>query len=124
MDIRPIRTADDYDAALGRVEDLLGAPQDTPEGDELDVLLVLVEDYERNHFASAPPGDPIDVLIFLMAENGRTQSNLAGLFGSRSRASEVLNRRRSLTIEQIRLLESDWGVPASLLIRESRRIPA
>ena len=118
MDIRPIRTEADYEAALATVERLLGAPVGTPEGDLLDVLVVLVEAYEEKNYPFAPAGDAIDTLKYLMKENGRTQSDLAGLFGSRSRASEVLNRRRSLTLEQIKLLQNQWGVPAGLLIRE------
>ncbi len=117
MDIRPIRTGDDLRAALAEIDRLWGAPANTAEGDKLDVLLALVERHEDQHFA-APNAKPLDVLKYMMQQNGRTQAELGHLLGSRSRASEVLNGRRELTLDQIRLLARHWRIPAGALVGE------
>ncbi|MCV0398147.1 MAG: transcriptional regulator [Rhizobiaceae bacterium] len=116
MDIRPIRTNDDLTAALTRIDALWGAEPGTPEGDELDVLVDLVEHYEDRHFP-IEPAEPVDLLKAHMENTGRTQADLAALFGSRPRASEVLNRKRALTVEMIHKLSSEWHIPADCLVR-------
>jgi HTH-type transcriptional regulator / antitoxin HigA len=116
MAIRPIRNDDDLTDALRRIDVLWGAAPGTPEGDELDILAVLVEDYETRHFPIVPL-EPIDFLKAHMEATGRTQSDLAGLLGSAPRASEVLNKRRALTVEMIHKLANEWGIPANCLVK-------
>lgn len=116
MAIRPIRNDDDLTDALRRLDAVWGAAPGTPEGDELEVLAVLVEDYETRHF----PIEPLEPVAFLkahMVATGRTQSDLASLLGSAPRASEVLNKRRALTVEMIHKLASEWNIPADSLVK-------
>ena len=103
MDIRPICTDEDHRAALAAIEVCWGAPEGTEEGDKLDVLLALVDIYETKRWPIEidETFDPIDVLRYAIDELGHTQAELAELLGSRSRASEVLARRRALTVEMI-----------------------
>jgi HTH-type transcriptional regulator/antitoxin HigA len=117
MEIRPIRTEDELKAALRRIDALWGAAEDTPEGDELDILATLVERYEETHWP-IERSTPLQMLKFSMAQNGRTQSDLAALLGSRSRASEILSGKRDLTLDQIRLLAKRWLIPVALLVGE------
>lgn len=116
MELRPIRTNDDLTAALVRIDALWGKEPGTPEGDELDILVDLVEHYESKHFP-VEPMEPIDLLRAHMETTARTQADLAALFGSRSRASEVLNRKRALTVDMIHKLSSEWGIPADCLVK-------
>lgn len=116
MDIKPIKTDADYRAALKEIDTLWLSPEDTPEGDRLEILVSLVELYEQKHFPM-PQLDPIEHIIGNMDLNGRTQADLAKLLGSRSRASEVLNRKRPLTLEMIHKLHEEWKIPAEFLIR-------
>src|SRR5580692_12525119 len=122
MDIRPIRTDEDHRAALAAIEACWGAPEGTEEGDKLDVLLALVEIYEAKRWPIEidQTFDPIDVLRYAIDELGHTQAELAELLGSRSRASEVLSRRRALTVEMIRTIADKWKIPADLLVRRYR----
>jgi HTH-type transcriptional regulator/antitoxin HigA len=115
MDIRPIVTADDHVAALREIERLWGAKAGTPDGDALDILVTLAAAYEDKHFLMEA-SDPIEVITTHMEMTGRTQRDLAILFGSPSRASEVLNRRRALTMDMARKLHHEWGIPAEALI--------
>ncbi len=115
MAIQPIRTSVDHDAALAHIEALWDAPPGTPEHDELEVLSVLVSAYEDEHWPVLPP-DPVDAIKFHMEQNGLRQKDLAGVIGSASRASEVLNRRRPLTVEMIKALHAAWSVPFESLI--------
>jgi len=117
MDIRPIRTDADHEAALRRVEEIWNAAPGSPEGDELDILATLIERYEEGRWP-IPKASPLEVLKFMMEQNGRTQTDLANLFGSRSRASEVLNGRRELNLDQIRKLCREWHIPAAALLGE------
>jgi len=119
MDIRPIRNDEDHRAALAEIEASWGAPEGSEAGDKLDVLVALVESYEARRWPIKDSGrfDPIDVLHYAIEELGHTQSELAGLLGSRSRASEVLSRRRALTVEMIHKVSEAWKIPASLLVR-------
>jgi antitoxin component HigA of HigAB toxin-antitoxin module/mRNA-degrading endonuclease HigB of HigAB toxin-antitoxin module len=112
--IRPIRTEADYRAALAQIGELFNAETGTPEGDRLEVLSVLVADYERRRNVDVQ-ADPVDVLTISMKGQGRTQTDLAELLESRSRASEVLSRRRQLSAAMIEKIAQAWSIPASLL---------
>jgi HTH-type transcriptional regulator/antitoxin HigA len=124
MDIRPIRTDEDHRAALAAIDACWGAPEGTEEGDRLDVLLALVDIYEAKRWPIEIDGtfDPIDVLRYAIDELGHTQAELAELLGSRSRASEVLSRRRALTVEMIHKIGETWKIPADLLVRPIRPV--
>lgn len=115
MDIRPIRSPEDHKAALTRIEVLWGAEPDTPEGNELDVLVDLVEHYEDRLFPIAP-SDPIEVLQFVMEQNGYSQADLSDVLGFRSRASEILGGKRRLTVEMIAKLQAVWHIPGGALL--------
>src|SRR5580693_7897240 len=122
MDIRPIRTDEDHRAALEEIEACWGAREGTDEGDKLEVLVALVELYEAKRWPVEPGQsfDPIDVLRYAIEELGHTQAELGELLGSRSRASEILSRRRPLTVEMIRKIADAWKIPADLLVRPYR----
>jgi HTH-type transcriptional regulator/antitoxin HigA len=119
MDIRPIRTDKDHRAALAEIEACWGALEGTEKGDKLDVLLALVEIYEAKRWPIDIDErfDPVDVLHYAISELGHTQAELAELLGSRSRASEILARRRPLTVEMIHSISDAWKIPAELLVR-------
>lgn len=117
MRIKPIKCDADYDAALTAIDGLMGAAPDTPEGDELEVLVTLVEAYEAERWPIEAP-DPISAIEHVMEARGLRQSDLAALIGSQPRASEVLNRRRPLTLAMIRALSGKWNLPAEVLVRE------
>ena len=123
MDIRPIRTDIDHDWALGEISAYFARPPrpGTPDGDRFEILVDLVSAYEDTRFP-LPELDPVEALKAFMESAGKTQSDLAELVGSRPRASEILNRRRTMTIETIHRLHRDWGVPAELLIVPYRRV--
>ncbi len=122
MQIRPIRTDRDHRAALAEIEKLWGAPIGTPEGDKFDVLVTLVETYEERRWPlkSRRRFDPVDVLHYAIEELGHSQAELADILGSRSRASEVLARRRPLTLEMIQKITASWKIPADLLVQPYR----
>lgn len=115
MNIRPIKTEQDYNIAISRIEELWGAKKDTPEGDELDVLVTLVESYEMKHYPIAPP-DPIDAIKFRMEQMEMTKADIVQYLGSQSRVSEILNRKRSLTLKMIKLLYKELKIPAEVLL--------
>jgi HTH-type transcriptional regulator/antitoxin HigA len=117
--IAPIRDEAGHRAALAEIERLWGATSGTPDGDSLDVLMVLVDDYERRNW---PDGelDPVDAIIGRMENSGRTRKDLEEVVGSSGRASEILNRRRHLTLPMIWRLARDWKIPAEILIRPYR----
>ena len=119
MDIRPIRTEQDHKAALAEIEACWGARESSEEGDRLDVLLALVEIYEAKRWLTdlSKGFDPIDVLNYAIDELGHTQAELAELLKSRSRASEILSRRRPLTVDMIHKISEAWKIPADLLVR-------
>jgi len=119
MEIRPIRTDEDHRTALAEIEACWGAPEGTEEGDKLDVLLALVDAYEEKRWPIDLDEnfDPIDVLNHAIDELGHTQAELAEILGSRSRASEILSRRRALTVEMIHKISKAWKIPADLLVR-------
>lgn len=123
MDIKPIKTDEDYQAALAEIDRLFDAVPDTPEGDRLEVLITLVEAYESKHF-SMPLPDPIEAIEYHMESRGLTRRDLEPYIGSRARVSEILNHRRSLTLRMIRNLEAGLGIPAGILIQRYNLIPA
>lgn len=119
MDIRPIRTDDDHRAALAEIAACWGAAPGTEAGDRLDVMVALVEAYEARRWPIAEDTrfDPVDVLRHAIDELGHTQAELAEILGSRSRASEILTRRRALTVDMIHRIGEAWKIPADLLVR-------
>jgi len=118
-ELKPIRTEADYEAALSEVERLWGAKSGTSEGDRLDVLATLIDVYETKHYPMDPP-DPIEAIRFRMEQQGLTRKELEPLIGARGRVAEVLNRKRSLSIEMIRRLHDHLGISAEVLIRPTR----
>lgn len=116
MDIKPIRTKKDHKRALVEIERLWSAAPGSPEADKLDVLATLVDAYESRAFPIEAP-DPVEALRAHMDMAGRTQIELGELLGSRSRASEILNRRRALNVEMIHKISTAWGIPADILVR-------
>ena len=120
IEIKPIRTKRDYEAALKDVERLWGAKAGTPEGDRLDVLATLIEVYEAEHYPMDPP-DPIEAIKFRMEQQGLTRKDLEEIIGTRTRIAEVLNRKRGLSITMIRRLHERLGISAEVLIRPSRK---
>ena len=119
-DIKPIKTETDYDEALAEIAYLMDAELGTPEGDRLDVLVTLVEAYEGKQWRIDPP-DPIEAIKVRMQQRGLTRQDLARVLGSKSRVSEVLNRKRSLTLTMIRRLHDTLGIPAASLIQPTVR---
>ncbi|MCY4596192.1 MAG: hypothetical protein OXC19_15510 [Bryobacterales bacterium] len=117
MRIKPIKCDADYEAALTAIDGLMCAPPDTPEGDELEVLVTLVEAYESERWPIESP-DPISAIEHVMEARGLRQRDLAALIGSQPHASEVLNRHRPLTLAMIRALSGNWNLPADVLVRE------
>ncbi len=115
MEIRPIKTEQDYNTSIRRIEVLWGAKMDTPQGDELDLLVTLVESYEMKHYPIAPP-DPIDAIKFRMEQMDMTKADLVQYIGSQSRVSEILNGRRKLTLGMIKSLYKGLRIPADILL--------
>lgn len=118
MEIRPIKTEEDYKATLAEVERLFDAVPDTPEGDRLEVLTTLLEAYEKNHY-SIPAPDPVEAIKYWMESRNITRRELEPLMGSRARVSEIFNHRRGLTLTMIRNLHDKLGIPVEALIRPS-----
>lgn len=116
MEIRPLRTETDYQAALAEIERLFDAAQDTPEADRLEVLTTLVEAYEAHHF-HLPAPDPIEAINYYVESRGLSRHDLEPYLGSRARVAEVLNRKRPLSLEMIRRLHAGLGIPADVLIQ-------
>lgn len=116
MNIKPIKNETDYKRALARLEFIFDSKKGTPEGDELEVLGILIEKYEDQHFPIGFP-DPIEAIKFRMEQMGYTQSDLANVVGLKSRASEILNRKRKLTLEMIRSIHEKLKVPTEVLIQ-------
>src|SRR5688572_21494421 len=114
--VRPIRTEADYEAALEEIGAIMTARAGTPEGDRLDVLSTLVEAYESEHHAIEAP-DPIALLEFAMEQRGADRADLEPMIGTRGRVSEVLTRKRALSLAMIRNLKTKWALPADVLVR-------
>jgi HTH-type transcriptional regulator / antitoxin HigA len=115
MEIHPIRNQRDHAKALREIERLWGARARTPEADKLEVLVTLVDAYEAKHHPIDPP-DPIDAILFRLEQMGLTRADLVSILGSRARVSEVLNRRRPLSITMISNLRDKLGISADILI--------
>lgn len=116
VEISPIRTEQDYEAALTEIEPLMTARSETPEGDRLDILVTLVQAYEAEHHAIDAP-DPISLLQFVMEQRGLDRVALQPMIGNRGRVSEVMARKRPLTLTMIRRLQATLGLPAEILVR-------
>jgi HTH-type transcriptional regulator / antitoxin HigA len=118
MDIKPVRTRAAYRAALKEIESLMRARRNTEAGERLDVLVTLVEAYEREHFPMGLP-DPVAAIKFVMEQRALTVRDLEPMLGRANRVYEVLNRKRPLTLKMIWRLHKDLGIPAESLIRPS-----
>jgi len=116
MNIRPIKNETDYNAALEEIERLLDAKPNTPEGDQLEILLVLVEAYEDEHY-SIPLPNPIAAIKYHMESRGLSRKDLEPYIGSRARVSEILNRKRRLSLNMIRKLSAGLGIPVEILVQ-------
>lgn len=122
MDIQPIKTEEDYDLALKVIDELWDAKENTPDGDRVDILITLVEAYENVNHPIYPP-DPVAAIEFHMDQYEISRVDLEEYIGTRARVSEVLNRKRGLSIEMIRNLHEGLGIPLESLIarpKESR----
>jgi HTH-type transcriptional regulator / antitoxin HigA len=120
MEIKPIRSENDYQAMLHEIETLFEAVQGSPDGDRLDVLVTLVEAYEAKHFPIPLPDDPVAVMEYYMESRGLSRSDLIRFLGSKERVSEILNRKRNLSLEMIRRLHEGLDIPVDLLIGKSK----
>lgn len=116
MDIKPIRTEADYANTLKRIEQIFDAAAHSPEEDELDVLVTLVEKYEEEHFPIDAP-DPVEAIVFRMEQEGLKRSDLEQYLGGKSRVSEVLAKKRALSLQMIRKLHQGLGLPLESLIQ-------
>ncbi|WP_277111278.1 helix-turn-helix domain-containing protein [Chryseobacterium taklimakanense] len=116
MKIKPIKTERDYNIALDRLEEIFDAKPGTSEGDELEVLGILIEKYEDENYPIDLP-DPIEAIKFRMEQMNYSQNDLAKVLGLRSRASEILNRKRKLSLEMIRNLHNVMKIPTEVLIQ-------
>jgi HTH-type transcriptional regulator / antitoxin HigA len=116
MTVRPIKTKKDYQTAINRLETIFDAKPGTSQGDELEVLGILIDKYEQEHYPIDFP-DPIEAIKFRMEQLGYTQSDLANVVGLKSRASEILSKKRKLTLEMIRSLHDTMNIPTDVLIQ-------
>lgn len=116
MQIKPIKTEQDHQQALKRLEKIFTAKPDTKECDELEILGILIENYEDVHFPVDSP-DPIAAIEFRMDQMGLNQQDLTRIIGSKSRTSDLLNRKRPLSIRQIRFLHKELHIPADVLLK-------
>jgi HTH-type transcriptional regulator / antitoxin HigA len=122
-DIYPIRDASDYEKALAEINALIKQNPDgnTPDSDRLELLSILVSDYETKHNPIQPPDDPVEVILFYMDQKGLTRKDMEQYLGNKARVSDILNRRRSLSLPMIRRLSQGLGIPADLLISPTAR---
>jgi len=123
VNIQPIKTEADYRATLKEIETLMMANSDTPDGEKLDVLVTLVEFYERKHYPLDLP-DPVEAIKFEMEQKGLTVKDLEPMIGKSNRVYEILNRKRSLTLNMIWKLHQGLGIPAELLIKPTQHAHA
>jgi len=117
-DIHPIRDKADYERALAEIDAIIQQNPDgnTPDAERLELLSLLVSDYESKHNPVQPPDDPVEVILFYMDQKGLTRKDMEQYLGNKARVSDILNRRRSLSLPMIRRLSHDLGIPADLLI--------
>ena len=123
MNIKPIKTKADYRATLSEVETLMGAKVNSADGERLDILVTLVEAYERKHFPLEHP-DPVEAIKFQMDQKGLTPKDLEPMIGRLNRVYEILNYKRPLTLKMIWNLHRELGIPAESLIRPPEEIHA
>jgi HTH-type transcriptional regulator / antitoxin HigA len=116
MNIKPIRTKKDYEQALARLEVIFDSKKGTEKGDELEILGMLIENYEKEKFPIGFP-DPVEAIKFRMEQLGYNQTDLANVVGLKSRASEILNRKRKLSLEMIRQIHDRLNIPTEVLIQ-------
>lgn len=116
MNLRPIKTEEDYQLALARLEVIFNAKPGSKEGDELEILGILIDKYEKDHFPIDLP-DPIEAIKFRMEQLSYSQNDLANVIGLKSRASEILNRKRKLTLGMIRSISEKMNIPTEVLIQ-------
>ncbi len=116
MEVKPIHDEADHQAALKEIEKLINSQPGTPEGDRMDVLVTLVEAYEARNFPIPEPDDPVQVLEYYIESRGFSRRDLLPFLGSKERVSEILNRKRGLSLEMVRRLHTGLGIPADLLI--------
>jgi len=119
MNIKPIKTEEDYKTTLTRIEALWEAEPNTKKGDELSILAILVENYESEKFKMLPP-DPIEAIKFRMEQTGLNKTDLARFLGGRNRSTEILNRKRGLSIRMMRVLHKKLHIPAESLLSETK----
>lgn len=117
MNLKPIKTASDYKLALARMEQIFDARPGTKEGDELEILALLIEKYEDKKYPMDAP-DPIEAIKFRMEQLGYKQKDLENLIGYKGRVSEILNRKRKLTLEMIRKIHQALQIPTEVLVKE------
>ncbi|MCF8299280.1 MAG: transcriptional regulator [Melioribacteraceae bacterium] len=115
MKIKPIKSEDDYQKALRRLEKIFDAPVESKEGDEAEILSLLIENYENQYYRIEAP-DPIEAIKIRMEEMNIKQKDLVGIIGGKSRVSEVLNKKKRLTVDMIRELEKKLHLSASILV--------
>lgn len=116
MKLKPLKTEEDYKAALERLELIFDSQPGTEESDELEILGMLIEKYEKEQYPIELP-DPIEAIKFRMEQMGYTQSDLAEIIGQKSRASEILSKKRKLSLDMIRVLTEKWHIPSKILIQ-------
>ena len=116
VEVRPIRSEADYESALAEIEQLFDAKPGTPEADRLEILTTLVEGYEDQHYPIPLP-DPVEAILYYLESRGLSRKDLEMYLGSRARVSEILNRKRPLSLAMIRKLHQSLGVPAEVLIQ-------
>lgn len=119
VELKPIRNEADYQEAMALLKSLWGAEADTPERDTLDLLVTLIDEYEHISDPIDLP-DPIDAILFRMEQQNLTRKDLEPILGSRGRVAEILNRKRPLSLEMIRRLHAELGIPAEILIQPIR----
>lgn len=117
MDIKLIKTEEDYQIALDKLDKIFDAPEGTPESDQADILTLLIDEYENIHYSIEAP-DPIEAIKIRMEELQLKQKDIAAALGGKNRASEILNRKRKLTVDMIRNLTESLNLSASLLIKD------
>jgi len=116
MEIKPIKTEKDYEKSLERLEVIFDAHSNSKEGDEAEILSMLIDNYENKHYQINAP-DPIEAIKIRMEEMNLKQKDLVGIIGGKSRVSEILNKKKKLTVEMIRELEKTLHISASVLVK-------
>lgn len=117
FNIKIIKTEAEYEAAMQRLEIIFDSKMNTPEGDELELLSLLIDNYEKEHFPIDLP-DPIETIKYRMEQLGYKQKDLAEIIGLKSRVSEILNKKRKLTLEMVRKIHSAMNIPTDMLVKE------